>query len=117
MGCASPPPPRVEPLFKDGVRQEPLTLEEAERRVRGAAPEVEACYRREMLNLAEKTSNYLVQVSIPTDASAPSITIVEETIPGQVNLRACLIETLGRVHFPAYVGRPITLNVPVEGPG
>ena len=108
MGCASPPPPRVEPLFKDGVRQEPLTLEEAERRVRGAAPEVEACYRREMLNLAEKTSNYLVQVSIPT---------VEETIPGQVNLRACLIETLGRVHFPAYVGRPITLNVPVEGPG
>lgn len=117
MGCASASPPRVQPLFKEGVRQTPLTPTEAEQRLQNAVSNIEVCYRREVLNVADETSNYLFQVSIPTDASAPMVTIVEETVPGQVNLRTCLIETFGRVQFPAHVGEPITLRVPVEGPG
>ena len=117
IGCASAPPGRVGPRFEDGIRQTPLTPREAEGRLRGTVSEVEVCYQREVLNLIEGMSNYVFEVSIPTDASKPTIKILEETVPGQIDLRTCLIETFGRVRFPAHVGPPITLRVPVEGPG
>jgi len=115
VGCASPPPPPVvQPLWKDGVMQKPLTVKEAERYLQQASPEFSVCYRREQMNLA-KTSDYVFQVFIPVDGSTPDVTVLKETVPGQLTLRDCLTQAMERVHFPAHVGEPLTLKVPIEG--
>ncbi|MCB9651709.1 MAG: hypothetical protein H6730_34705 [Deltaproteobacteria bacterium] len=116
VGCATPPPPPVtQPLWKDGVMQKPLTVEEATRYLKQAAPEFSVCYRREQLNLTARTSDYLFQVFIPVDGSTPDVTVLKETVAGQLTLRDCLTQAIERVHFPAHTGQPLTLKVPIEG--
>lgn len=114
--CATPPPPPVvQPLWKDGVMQKPLTTQEAERYLRQASADLSLCYQREEMNLVGKTSNYVFQVFIPVDGSTPDVTVVKESIPNQVTLRDCLTQAIERVQFPAHVGEPLTLKVPIEG--
>ena len=108
--------PTVQRPFVDGVRQHPLTDVEAEQRLRRAAPNFETCYRREMINLNEKLSSYIFRVWIPTDGSGAEVKVLKATVKGQVTLRECLQEAIGRVKFPAHVGEPITLRVPIKGP-
>lgn len=115
LACASqPPPPVVKPLYKDGVLQRALTVEEAERYLRQTAPEFEACYRREALNMAQQVSSYVMQVSVPTDGKPATVTVLKETVPGQMTLRGCLVDAIRRVKFPAHIGQVIKMNVPIE---
>lgn len=116
VGCAGSPPPTVQRLYVDGVRQRPLTEQEAERRLREAAPTYETCYRREMMNQTERLSSYVFRLWIPTDGSGADVKMERATVKGQVTLRECLQEALSRVKFPAHVGDPITLRVPLKGP-
>ena len=115
-GCSGSPVPTVQRPYIDGVRQRPLTTEEAEGRLRRAAPTFESCYRREMINLTEKLSSYIFRVWIPTDGSGAEVKVLKATVKGQVTLRECLEEAIARVRFPAHVGEPITLRVPIKGP-
>lgn len=116
MACASaPPPPVVAPLYKDGVLQRALTVKDAERALRQAAPAIEVCYRREQMNLATKVSSYLLQVFWPNDGSIADVEVLKETVKDQVALRGCLVEAIERVRLPAHLGEPITIKVPIEG--
>lgn len=116
VGCAGSPPPTVERLYVDGVRQRPLTEEEAERLLRKNAPMYETCYRREMMNLTQNLSDYIFRVWIPTDGTGADVEMVKASIEGQVTLQECLEEALARVRFPAHTGEPIALHVPLKGP-
>lgn len=116
VACATPPPPKQsDPLWVDGVMQKPLTVKEAERRLRGASAELSVCYRREQLNMNVNPSSYTVQVWVPTDGSTPDVEVVEETVPGQTTLRECVVLALERLRFPKHVGEPLTLRVPIKG--
>ena len=115
-GCAGSPPPTVQKLYVNGVRQRPLTEAEAEQRLRKGAPQYEICYRREMLNLTQKLSSYIFRVWIPTDGSGADVEMEKATVKNQITLQECLEEAISRVPFPAHNGQPITLRVPVKGP-
>ncbi len=114
--CSTPPPPPPsKPLYDaKGIRQEPLTPDEAEKLVQGRAEQIAACYRRERINLDTKTGNYVFRVWIPNDGSEPDVEAVKQTVPGLVTLRGCLELVLEKTKFPAHVGEPITLMVPIE---
>lgn len=114
--CSTPPPPPPsKPLYDpSGVRQTPLTPEEAEKIVQGRGDQVATCYRRERINLDTKTGNYVFRVWIPTDGSEPDVEAVKETVPNLLTLRGCLEQVLEKTRFPAHVGEPITLMVPIE---
>lgn len=116
IGCASPPPPPVtKPLFVDGVMQRELTPKEAERYLRKAVPDFDVCYRRELLNFNESISSYVFEVYVPADGTPAEVVVQSESVPNQVVLRDCLVEAIERVKFPAHLGKPITLKVPIEG--
>ena len=111
--CAGALGARWSPLQERAGRpREPLY---AEGRRRRAVFGVQACPRRLVLNFNDRTSNYVLEVSIPTDASRPTIRILEEACRGRIDLRSCLIETLGRVRFFAHVGPPLALRIAAEG--
>lgn len=95
--------------------QRVLTPKEAVRFLTKAVPDFDVCYRREHRNLAPKLSNYVLQVFVPTDGSPPDIEVLSETIKSQATLRACVVAAAERIHFPAHLGEPITLKVPIEG--
>ena len=116
-GCAGSPPPTVQRLYdQDGVRQRALTEKEAFELLRQNSPMYETCYRREMMNLNKRLSSYIFRVWIPTDGSGADVEVEKATIKGQITLQECLEEALGRVRFPAHIGEPITLRVPLKGP-
>ena len=50
-----------------------------------------------------------------TFKDTPDVTVLKETVAGQLTLRDCLTQAIERVHFPAHTGRPLTLKVPIEG--
>lgn len=114
--CSTPPPPPpTAPLYDaKGVRQKPLTPEEAEKLLQGRAEQIRACYQRERINLDTKTGNYVFRVWIPNDGTEPDVEAIKETVPGLVTLRGCLEDALEKTKFPAHIGEPITLNVPIE---
>lgn len=114
--CSSaPPPPVSKPLFQDGVLQRELTTKDAERYLRQATPNMDVCYRRELLNMAPKVSSYMLQITIHPDGRKATVEILKETVPNQVTLRGCLIEAIEAVDFPAHLGKVIKLKVPVHG--
>lgn len=102
-------------MYVDGVLQRELTPKDAERFLRQAVPDFDVCYRREALNLVEKVSSYMLAVKVPTDGMPAKVEVLQETVPDQVVLRGCLIEAIERVNFPAHIGKPITLKVPIKG--
>ncbi len=105
----------TKPLYDaNGVRQRPLTTNEAERLIQLQAERIAVCYRRERINLDAKTGNYVFRVWIPTDGSEPDVEAVKETVPNLITLRGCLVDVLERVDFPKHNGEPMTLNVPIE---
>lgn len=114
--CATPPPPpSTGKLYDDkGVRQRELTPEEAEKMIQARADQIRVCYGRERMNLDQKVGNYVFRVWIPTDGSGADVEVVKETVPGLITLRGCLEDVLTRIKFPAHIGEPITLMVPIE---
>lgn len=95
--------------------QKPLTPQQAEQYLQRAAPDFGVCYKRERMNMAKQISDYVFQLVIPPDGTQPEVSVVRESVPGQVALRDCLSEALQRVDFPAHVGSPITIKVPIQG--
>ncbi|MBK8012568.1 MAG: hypothetical protein IPK13_14550 [Deltaproteobacteria bacterium] len=118
--CASstPAPQSTEkPLYIGGIRQRPLTVDEAASMVGSRSTELSRCYGRERVNLdASRLSDYVFQLQIPTDGTKPAVTVQKATDPKQKMLESCLMTVLASTRFPAHVGKPLTINVPIEAP-
>src|SRR5688572_28838504 len=103
QACAPSKPPVMTkapaPAVKDGVRQSPLTAEEALKMVEERRSQLEACYRREAAN-AKNLGMYVFKVAVPPDGTAPDVKIEKATVPGQQLLEDCLIQTLRAIPFP-----------------
>ena len=119
VACASPPPPPRHSLYVDGVRQIPVDEKEVERAVWDQAEALGACYRRERLNagLSSSLSGYVFRMRIGVDGARPSVALVRESVGGQVALRECLEQVLKRLDFPAHVGQPLVVDVPIKEAG
>lgn len=115
--CAPSKPPVMTkaktPAVKDGVRQEPLTADEALRLVETRRAQLEACYRREAAN-SKTLGAYLFKVSVPPDGTAPEVKIEKASVPGQQLLEDCLIQTLRAIPFPRHTGGAVLLELPIE---
>ncbi|MCB9653504.1 MAG: hypothetical protein H6729_05130 [Deltaproteobacteria bacterium] len=118
--CASSTPPSEpaeKPLYVNGVRQRPLTVDEAASTVGNRSTELSKCYGRERVNLdSARLSDYVFQIRIPTDGTKPEVSVQKATDPKQKMLESCLLTVLTSTRFPAHIGKPLTINVPIEAP-
>jgi len=101
----------------DGVRDQPLSIDEAANILGGRAGELSRCYTFERLNMnLPDGADYVAQVFVPNDGTDPVVELVDAAVPGLETLESCLVRTLQRTRFPAHAGPPITLNVPIRAP-
>jgi hypothetical protein len=119
--CASTPPPTAkpdpEPAVIDGVRQQPLTESEVAASINQQQRRISDCYARERLNAAGPLSDFEIRLKIPVDGSAPKGQVVRASIPGQMMLESCVVDTLTSLRFPAHNGATLVIDVPISGPG
>jgi hypothetical protein len=101
------------PTFREGVRQEPLTVGEVEERLKQSRVRLEACYRAEAMN-SPKLSSYVMRMRVPSDGERPEVTVVKATLPEQKVLEDCVRQVLRALRFPAHSGGAIELEVPIE---
>src|SRR5687768_7831713 len=115
--CASSAPPPAtrepEPGVIDGVRQQPLTEAEVAASVSRQQRRIGDCYARERLNAAGPLSDFEIRLKIPVDGSAPKGQVVRASIPGQIMLETCIVDTLTSLRFPAHNGATLVIDVPI----
>jgi len=117
LACRSGPEPAPSEPVDDGVRDRPLTVDEAAEIMAARAPDLSRCYTYERLNLnLPDGADYVAQVFVPTDGSEPIVELVAAAVPGLETLEDCLVRTLRRTSFPAHAGEPLTVNVPIKAP-
>ena len=101
----------------DGIRSQPLTVEEAARILDQRSAELSRCYAYERLNQSLPAgADFVAQVFVPNDGSQPVVEMVAVAAPGHQTLEDCLIRTLASTRFPAHAGEPFTINVPIKAP-
>ncbi len=115
--CAGGQSPLPESIADTSVRERPLTVEEAAEIIRRRAGRFSRCYEFERLNLSlEQGADYVAQVFVPNDGSAPVVEIVQAAVPGIPTLEDCLLRELRAIQFPAHAGQPFAINVPIKAP-
>lgn len=114
--CAPAPPPKMEtggPRFVDGVRQEPLTIDEVHERVLKERRKIGQCHRAERLN-STTVASVTFHLTIPNTGGVPTVKLIASTRPEQRALAACVGDILRALTFPAHVGETIELDLPIE---
>ncbi len=114
-GCATEQSVRAEPpLYVDGVRQKPLTVQEAGQLIQHGREAYATCYRNERFNIQDTPlSGYVFRMTIPPDGAQPKVGVLKATQKGQTILRDCLAHALSALKFPIHVGGPVTVDVPI----
>jgi hypothetical protein len=115
-GCAPAPPPKMEtggPRFVDGVRQEPLTVDEVHARILKDRRRIGQCHRAERLNSSAVTA-VTFHLTIPNTGGTPAVKLIASTRPEQRALAACVGDILRALTFPPHVGETVELDVPIE---